>query len=75
MKTSEGSLNLPRGTLDRLIMRVVALGPIHGYAIAQRIQQMSPDACRSSRSPSIRLFPSVNTRSSSPPAGGPTEPP
>src|ERR1700689_3790350 len=25
-------------------MRVVALGPIHGYAIAQRIQQMSSDA-------------------------------
>ena len=32
------------GTLDLLIMRVVALGPIHGYAIAQRIQQMSREA-------------------------------
>jgi DNA-binding PadR family transcriptional regulator len=30
---------LPQGTLDFLILRVVALGPIHGYAIAQRIQQ------------------------------------
>ena len=27
-------------------MRVVALGPIHGYAIAQRIQQMSREALR-----------------------------
>ena len=37
-------LDLPQGTLDLLILRVVALGPIHGYAIAQRIQQMSQDA-------------------------------
>ena len=27
-----------------LILKVVALGPIHGYAIAQRIQQISRDA-------------------------------
>jgi PadR family transcriptional regulator, regulatory protein PadR len=38
--------DLPQGTLDLLIMRVVALGPIHGYAIAQRIQQMSREALR-----------------------------
>ena len=43
MKT-ENKFDLPQGTLDLLIMRVVALGPIHGYAIAQRIQQMSRDA-------------------------------
>lgn len=35
---------LPQGTLDMLILQVVALGPIHGYAISQRIQQMSRDA-------------------------------
>jgi PadR family transcriptional regulator PadR len=33
--------DLPQGTLDMLILHVVALGPIHGYAIAQRIQQIS----------------------------------
>ena len=33
--------DLPQGTLDMLILQVVALGPIHGYAIAQRIQQIS----------------------------------
>lgn len=43
MKT-ESRFDLPQGTLDLLIMRVVALGPIHGYAIAQRIQQMSREA-------------------------------
>lgn len=32
-----------KGTLDMLILKVVAFGPIHGYAIAQRIQQISAD--------------------------------
>jgi transcriptional regulator len=35
--------DLPQGTLDMLILRVASLGPIHGYAIAQRIQQISRD--------------------------------
>jgi transcriptional regulator len=33
--------DLLQGTLDVLILKVVALGPIHGYAIAQRLDQMS----------------------------------
>jgi PadR family transcriptional regulator, regulatory protein PadR len=41
---TENRFDLPQGTLDLLIMRVVALGPIHGYAIAQRIQQLSREA-------------------------------
>lgn len=32
-----------KGTMDMLILKVVALGPIHGYAISQRIQQISKD--------------------------------
>ena len=32
-----------KGTLDMLILKVVAAGPIHGYAISQRIQQVSID--------------------------------
>ena len=35
--------DLPQGTLDMLILQVVALGSIHGYAIAQRIRQISRD--------------------------------
>jgi PadR family transcriptional regulator PadR len=35
--------DLPQGTLDMLILQIVALGPIHGYAITQRLQQMSRD--------------------------------
>jgi PadR family transcriptional regulator PadR len=40
MATSPKS-DLPQGTLDLLILKVVALGPRHGYAIAQRLQQIS----------------------------------
>lgn len=32
-----------QGTLDLLILKVVALGPVHGYGIAQRIRQISKD--------------------------------
>jgi PadR family transcriptional regulator PadR len=35
--------DLLQGTLDMLILKIVALGPTHGYAIAQRLQQMSRD--------------------------------
>ncbi len=34
---------LLKGTLDMLILKVVALSPIHGYAISQRMQQISKD--------------------------------
>ena len=35
--------DLPQGTLDFLILKAVTLGPVHGYAIAQRLQQISRD--------------------------------
>ena len=38
---SDLKADLPQGTLDMLILRVVASGPIHGYAIAQRIHGIS----------------------------------
>jgi len=34
---------LLQGTLDMLVLKIVALGPIHGYAIAQRIRQISSE--------------------------------
>lgn len=37
-------IDLPQGTLDVLILKAVALGPQHGWAISQRIQQVSGDA-------------------------------
>jgi PadR family transcriptional regulator, regulatory protein PadR len=35
--------DLLQGTLDLLILKIVALGPVHGYGISQRIQQISKD--------------------------------
>ena len=35
-----------QGTLDLLILRTIALGAMHGWAIAQRIQQISDDLLR-----------------------------
>jgi transcriptional regulator len=35
--------DLVQGTLDLLILKVLALEPMHGWAIAQRIRQMSSD--------------------------------
>jgi len=40
---SEDKNEFLKGTMDMLILKVVALGPIHGYAISQRIQQISKD--------------------------------
>jgi PadR family transcriptional regulator, regulatory protein PadR len=34
-------INLPQGTLDLLILRILALGPEHGWAISERIHQIS----------------------------------
>src|ERR1700722_18682728 len=36
--------DLLQGTLDMLILKVAALEPIHGYALVQRLQQISKDA-------------------------------
>src|SRR2546427_822254 len=40
---NEGQIELLRETLDMLVLKIVALGPSHGYAIAQRLQQISKD--------------------------------
>lgn len=34
---------LLQGTLDMLILKIVALGPVHGYGISQRIRQISKE--------------------------------
>ncbi|MCZ2076232.1 MAG: PadR family transcriptional regulator [Bryobacterales bacterium] len=36
-------IDLPQGTLDLLILRTLASGSQHGWAISQRIQQISDD--------------------------------
>jgi transcriptional regulator len=39
----DARIDLPQGTLDLLILKTVALGPMHGWAISERIQQISRD--------------------------------
>ncbi len=43
---SETRIDLPQGTLDLLILRSLSLGPRHGWAISQRIQQVSKEVLR-----------------------------
>ncbi len=49
--------DLVQGTLDLLILRVVALEPMHGWAIAQRIRQMSNEQLRVGQS---ALYPALH---------------
>ena len=49
--------DLPQGTLDLLILKVVTLGPVHGYAIAQRLQQISRDVVQV---PQGSLYPALH---------------
>ena len=37
---------VPQGTLDMLVLHVLSLQAMHGYAIAQRVQQVSRDMVR-----------------------------
>jgi PadR family transcriptional regulator len=39
-------LDLPQGTLDLLILKTLALAPLHGWAISERVQQVSSDVLR-----------------------------
>lgn len=41
---TEPRIDLPQGTLDLLILKTLALAPLHGWAISERIQQISNDA-------------------------------
>ena len=54
---SDPGPDLPQGTLDLLILQVVALGPIHGYAIAQRIKQVSREVLQV---PQGSLYPALH---------------
>ncbi len=34
---------LPQGTLDLLVLKALSLGPMHGYGVGQRIQQLAEE--------------------------------
>ena len=49
--------DLVQGTLDLLILKIVALEPMHGWAIAQRIHQMSSEVLQVGQS---ALYPALH---------------
>src|ERR1700719_1565755 len=49
--------DIPQGALDLLILKAVTLGPVHGYAIAQRLQQVSRDVVQV---PQGSLYPALH---------------
>ena len=54
---ADSKSDLPQGTLDLLILKVVALGPVHGYSVAQRLQQVSRDVVQV---PQGSLYPALH---------------
>lgn len=49
--------DLPQGTLDLLILKIAGLGPIHGYAIAQRLEQVTGEVVKV---PQGSLYPALH---------------
>ena len=49
--------DLPQGTLDLLVLKILALGPNHGWGIANRLRQVSRDALRTSQG---SLYPALH---------------
>src|SRR3954449_4963969 len=50
-------VDLPQGTLDLLILKAIALGPQHGWAISERIHQISNDVLKVQQG---SLYPSLH---------------
>jgi transcriptional regulator len=51
------AIDLPQGTLHLLILRAIALEPMHGWAISQRIQQVTQDVVQI---PQGSLYPALH---------------
>lgn len=54
---TDDKLDLPQGTLDLLILKALSLEPMHGWAISQRIQQVSRDTLQI---PQGSLYPALH---------------
>ncbi|HTB98516.1 MAG TPA: PadR family transcriptional regulator [Terracidiphilus sp.] len=54
---TEERIELPQGTLDLLILRSLALESLHGWAISERLQQISDDALQI---PQGSLYPALH---------------
>jgi transcriptional regulator len=54
---TDARIALPQGTLDLLILRTLALEPQHGWAISERVQQVSSDVLQI---PQGSLYPALH---------------
>jgi PadR family transcriptional regulator, regulatory protein PadR len=54
---ADQKIALPQGTLDLLILRTLALEPQHGWAISERVQQLSSDVLQV---PQGSLYPALH---------------
>src|ERR1043166_284590 len=54
---ADDRLDLPQGTLDLLILKALSLEPMHGWAITQRIQQVTRDTLQI---PQGSLYPALH---------------
>ena len=50
-------LDLPQGTLDLLILKALSLGPMHGWAVSERIHQVSRETLQI---PQGSLYPALH---------------
>ncbi len=57
--------DLLQGTLDLLVLRILSPGPMHGWRISQRIEQISGEVLRVNRGRSTLLCTASNGRASS----------
>jgi transcriptional regulator len=57
MADRSARVDLPQGTLDLLILKAIALGPQHGWAISDRIHQISNDTLKVQQG---SLYPSLH---------------
>jgi transcriptional regulator len=53
----EARLELPQGTLDLLILKALALEPLHGWGVSERLQQISQEALQVQQG---SLYPSLH---------------
>lgn len=51
------SIDLPQGTLDLLILRTLSPEPLHGWAVSERVQQISSDVLRAQQG---SLYPALH---------------
>jgi transcriptional regulator len=57
MTDRSSRVDLPQGTLDLLILKAIALGPHHGWAISDRIHQITGDVLKVQQG---SLYPSLH---------------